>query len=320
MKAERLIKILLLLQHGQTVTTRRMAEELEVSERTIHRDMESLSAAGLPIYAEKGRTGGWRLVDHWKQKLSWLKEQEMLALFLPPAGKIIQDLHMDDGGEDRIQKLLLSLPEQSKKTAWNVWSRIYVDMGTWKDGQEEAGPELDVLKKAVMEDRKVQMIYEKADGTVTKGTICPLGLIAKANQWYVAALNDKGEYRSYKHARVKMVTGTEETFERPVDFHLASYWEESKKHFTRNLPTYAATLRVSPEAYPRLRFTGRFATLDGEGRAGADGWVDQSLSFNTEEEAIGFVTGFGSQVKVIKPEALIEKIKARAQGILDLYK
>ncbi|WP_281657717.1 YafY family protein [Halobacillus sp. Cin3] len=320
MKAERLIKILLLLQHGQTMTTRRMAEELEVSERTIHRDMESLSAAGLPVYAEKGRAGGWRLVDHWKQKLSWLKEQEMLALFLPPADKIIQDLHMDDSGDDRMQKLLLSLPEHSREAARNVWSRIYVDMGTWKKRGEETGPSLDILKKAVMEEKKVQLIYEKADGTVTEGTICPLGLIAKSNQWYVAALNDQGEYRNYKHARVQAVTETDETFERPADFHLASYWEASKKQFTRNLPKYPVTLRVSPEAYRRLFFTPRFVTPDGEGRKGADGWVEQPLLFNTEEEAAGFVTGFGGQVKVLKPEALIGKIKARAQGILDLYK
>ncbi|SDJ19635.1 WYL domain-containing protein [Alteribacillus bidgolensis] len=202
MKAERLIKILLLLQHGEIVSTREIAKELEVSERTVHRDMESLSAAGIPVYAERGQAGGWRLVDNWKQRLSWLKEKEMLSLFLPHAEKIINDLNMGTSSKHIRDKLLLSLPEESKQSAVKLWERVHVDMGTWRNTKIEMNPAMEVMKEAVMNNKKVTIIYKKANGEIRESIVKPLGLVAKSSTWYVISMNNQDEFRSYKITRI----------------------------------------------------------------------------------------------------------------------
>ncbi|UOQ44723.1 YafY family transcriptional regulator [Halobacillus salinarum] len=319
MKAERLIKILLLLQHGELLSTREIAEELEVSERTIHRDMEALSAAGIPVYAERGQAGGWRLVDNWKQRLSWLKEKEMLALFLPHAEKIINDLNMEISSKQIRDKLLLSLPEKSKENAVNLWERVYVDMGTWKNSNSQMLPAMEVMKEAVMSSKKVTLLYKKVNGESTESIVKPLGLVAKSSTWYVVALKTDDEFRSYKLNRIIECELLEESFTRPRDFNLAEHWERSKQQFVQNLPEFRVQVNVSPSAHQRMKFTGRFVQTVHEGKVTDKGWVEQELTFQTEEEAVNFIVGFGSQVKILSPLNLIEKVTERAEEIIDLY-
>ncbi|MCA0970670.1 YafY family transcriptional regulator [Halobacillus litoralis] len=318
MKAERLIRILLFLQHGEKVSTRELAEELEVSERTIHRDMESLSTAGIPVYAERGAAGGWKLIDNWKQKLSWLKEKEVLALFLPQAEKIISDLNMDTSSTDIRDKLLLSIPNGAKESAEKLWSRIHVDMGTWKGGSNESLPALDVLKEAVLNNGIAMILYKKANGDQKNVRIKPLGLVAKSSAWYVVAMNEEDEFRSYKVNRVKECTVTNETFERPADFVLAEHWESSKKQFVKNLPEFQVNVKASRFAQERIHFTGRFVSSQ-KVKKEAEGWAELALTFNSEEEAVNFIVGFGNQVVVCSPHSLRDKVTGRAREILELY-
>ncbi|WP_158290539.1 helix-turn-helix transcriptional regulator [Halobacillus salinus] len=320
MKADRLIKILLLLQHGEKVSTRALSEELEVSERTIHRDMESLSAAGIPVYAERGAAGGWKLVDNWKQRLSWLKEKEVMALFLPHADKVMKDLDMGISSSEIRDKLLLSVPGETKESAGKLWERIHVDMGTWKSSTSETLPAMDVIKEAVMNDTKVKVTYEKANGDVKESIIKPLGLVAKSSTWYVVLLNEADQFRSYRMDRIKACSSLEEPFERPEDFTLAEYWEASKKKFTKSLPEYAVRIVASPIALQRIQFTGRFVRTTYQGEEREDGWTELELSFNSEEEALGFIVGFGDQVKVCSPVSLQDKVRERAEEIIELYK
>ncbi|MCP3027689.1 YafY family protein [Halobacillus sp. A5] len=320
MKAERLIKILLLLQHGEIVSTRELAEELEVSERTVHRDMESLSSTGIPVYAERGQAGGWRLVDNWKQRLSWLKEKEMLSLFLPHAEKILNDLNMDISSKQLKDKLLLSLPETSRESAVNLWERVYVDMATWRNTGNESNSALEVMKEAVMTNKKVTILYKKANGDIRESIVKPLGLVAKSSTWYVIALNKQDEFRSYKNARILECERTEEHFIRPPDFNLPAHWEQSKQQFMQSLPEFRVDVKVSPFAHERMRFTGRFVQSANDGTMTEDGWTELNLTFNSEEEAVNFIVGFGNQVKILSPLDLIDKVTERAREIIELYR
>lgn len=319
MRAERLIKILLLLQHGEIVSAREIAKELEVSERTIHRDMGALSGAGIPIYAERGQAGGWRLVDNWKQRLSWLKEDEMLSLFLPHAEKIINDLNMGPSSKDIRDKLLLSLPEQTKQSAEKLWERIHVDMGTWRKTKIEINPAMEVMKEAVMSNKKVRIIYKKANTETREYVIKPLGLVAKTSTWYVVSMNSYDEFRNYKITRITECELMDEQFNRPRDFKLLDHWEESKKQFVQSLPEFCVKVTVSPFALERIRFTGRFVQVDDE-KVRDHYWTELELTFNTEDEAVNFIVGFGNQVKILSPLNLIDKVKDRAREILGLYR
>ncbi|MGI8316355.1 helix-turn-helix transcriptional regulator [Halobacillus mangrovi] len=318
MKAERMIKILILLQYGETVSTPELAKELEVSERTIHRDMEALSRAGIPVYSQRGKAGGWRLIDDWKQKLSWLKEKELQLLFLPPADKILTDLDIDISSKEVKNKLLLSLPEPSRQQAKSLWERVYVDMGTWKNTQTDITAAMDTLHDAVMNEQKAKIFYKKANGVEKESMIQPLGLVAKASTWYVVAINENGDYRSYKVVRISQISIMDDYFERPADFDLASYWKNSKKSFTENLPKFSVEVKVSSSACKRMMFTGRFVTKVSE-KVTEDGWAYVELTFQTEEEAVNFIIGFGDQILVVSPESLISKVTKRAKEVLSLY-
>ncbi|MEC3883598.1 YafY family protein [Halobacillus sp. HZG1] len=319
MKAERLIKVLLLLQHGEVISTREISKELEVSERTVHRDMESLSAAGIPIYSERGPAGGWRLVDDWKQKLSWLKEKEMMSLFLPHAEKIINDLNMGVSSKKIRDKLLLSFPEETKQSVVKLWERIHVDMGTWKNTQVEANKAMEVMKEAVMNNKKTTINYQKANGEVKEYIIKPLGLVAKSSSWYVVALNKQDEFRSYKINRVIDCVLTDEDFTRPMNFNLSEHWEESKKQFMHSLPKFRVNVKVSSFAHKRIMFSGRFVQTTDNEKITKNDWADLELTFNTEDEAVNFIVGFGNDVKIISPMDLIKKVTDRAREIIDLY-
>ncbi|WP_257352060.1 helix-turn-helix transcriptional regulator [Pseudalkalibacillus decolorationis] len=319
MKAERMMKILILLQYGETISTPMLARELEVSERTIHRDMESLSAAGIPVYSERGKTGGWKLVDDWKQKLSWLKEKEVLSLFLPHAEKLLSDLNMDISTADIRDKLLLSLPEQSRERAMNLWERVYVDMGTWRNEKNDPNPPMDVIQQVVMNNQKVKLDYKKPSGEIKETSIKPLGLVAKGSTWYIVALNENDEYRNYKIGRILKASLIDEYFERPNHFRLADYWEESKKEFVQKLPEFNVNVKASPLVKDRMMFTGRFVRSTHIGKEIKDGWTEMNLNFPTEDEAINFILGFGNQLKVISPDNLINKIKDRAREVLNFY-
>jgi predicted DNA-binding transcriptional regulator YafY len=260
MKVERMIKILLILQFGETITTPMLAKELEVSDRTVHRDIESLSKAGVPVYSERGKNGGWRLVDDWKHKLSWLKEKEVLSFFLPHAEKVLSDLNLDISREDLRKKLLLGLPEHSRKSAMNLWERIYIDLGTWRNTEASPTPNINVLQQAVMSDQIVIITYKKTNGESKEIKIRPLGLVAKGNTWYIIALNYNGEYRNYKVGRIMNATLLDEYFERPNSLILSKYWEESKKAFIQNLPEFEVKVSTSPTVVKRIMFTGRFVS------------------------------------------------------------
>jgi predicted DNA-binding transcriptional regulator YafY len=317
MRADRLLSIMLLLQVHRRITARELARRLEVSERTIHRDMEALSGAGVPVLAERGTGGGWRLLEEYRTNLTGLNEAEVQALFLTKPPRLLADLGLDKASEAALIKVLAALPSGSRHRAEDVRSRIHIDVPGWRPSEESA-PHLPLLQEAVWQERRLRIGYERSDGTVVERIVDPLGLVAKGSVWYLVAAVE-GEPRTYRVSRIQQVELTEEASARPKDFELANYWEQSQVAFRSHLPRYPATVRVHPAIASRVRSGERFSRVAREHAPDADGWIRLEMIFEEEHGAREFVLSFGGQIEVIEPSALREQVVAQAREIVAGY-
>jgi predicted DNA-binding transcriptional regulator YafY len=317
MRADRLLSILLLLQVHRRMTARELARRLEVSERTIHRDMEALGIAGVPVTAERGTGGGWRLLEEYRTNLTGLNEAEIQALFLTKPPRLLADLGLDKASEAALIKLLAALPSMSRRGAEEARARIYVDTGGWRQ-PEETVPLLPMLQEAVWQERKLRLTYTRGEGDSVERLVDPLGLVAKGSVWYLVAGVD-GEPRTYRVARIQAAELLEEPCARPADFHLAAYWEQSTVRFQANLPRYPAMVRVDPVIIAYMRAIGRYARIEREHPPDADGWVPLEMIFEGEHNACEYVLSFGARIEVVAPEALRALVVRAARDILTLY-
>lgn len=317
MRADRLLSILLLLQVHRRMTAGELARRLEVCERTIHRDMEALSAAGVPVTAERGSGGGWGLLEAYRTNLTGLNDVEIQALFLAKPARLLADLGLGQAAEAGLIKLLAALPAAQRQGAEYVRQRIHVDLSGWQRG-EEAIPFLPVLQEAVFQERKLQLVYRRADGAPSQPRVDPLGLVAKGNAWYLVAAVD-GEPRTYRVSRVQDVQVLDEPCVRPAGFDLARHWAQSATLFTANLPRYIATVRASPGAVQRMRGGMRYARILQVNQPDPDGWAEVSIQFETEENAVENIVGYGAEVEALAPPALREQVIRTAESILAFY-
>ena len=319
MRADRLFTIVLLLQSHRQLTSRDLAGRLEVSERTIHRDMEALSGAGIPVVAERGTGGGWSLMGEYRTNLTGLNEAEIQSLFVSKPSRLLADLNLEKAAEGAFLKLLAALPSVYRSGAEHARRRIYVDVTGWNRA-EEAVPLLHALQEAVWQERRVRMIYGRGDcDAPVERTVDPLGLVAKGSVWYFVAGTEGGEVRSYRVSRVQGVEILDEHIVRPPDFDLAAFWENSSAKFRAHLPEYRARVRVRREVVPRLAYAGRFARIEATGEPDAEGWVEVSLRFDVEEMACEYALGFGTQLEVLEPATLRERVLAAAQNVVAFY-
>lgn len=316
MRADRLLSILLLLQVHHRMTARELAKRLEVSERTIHRDMEALSATGVPLTAERGSGGGWRLLENYRTNLTGLSLSEIQALFLTTPTTILADLGLHTASEAALIKLLAALPSLSRQTAEYARQRIYIDATGW-NRSEEAVPTLPILQEAIWQEQKLHITYERAE-TLVERLVDPLGLVAKGSVWYfVAAVED--QVRSYRVSRIRDAQILAQSFCRPPDFDLAAYWSQSIADFKGHLPRYSTTVRVDPSILSYMRLTGRYARIEQICPPDEDGWVRLSIQFEEERGACEYVVSFGSQIEVIEPASLRDKVIQVAESILLHY-
>ncbi|HKS10491.1 MAG TPA: YafY family protein [Pyrinomonadaceae bacterium] len=318
MRADRLLSIVLLLQtHGQ-LSSRTLAERLEVSERTIHRDMEALSFSGIPVVAERGSTGGWSLLGEYRTNLTGLNEAEIQSLFVTQPPKLLADLHLKKASEGALLKLLAALPAMYRQGAEQARRRIHIDTGGWSR-QEEAVPLLPMLQEAIWSERKLRFTYQRGpDCDEVEREVNPLGLVAKGSAWYLVA--GVGEdVRSYRISRIAKAEVVDQSCAIPAGFDLAAFWEQSTTTFKANLPKYVATFRVTPDVFPRLRFAGRFARVGEIVDTDLNGWLVVSVRFDVEEMAVEYALGFGSKLEVLEPRSLREKVIAAAQQVVNFY-
>jgi len=317
MRADRLLSILLLLQVHRRMPARALAGRLEVSERTIHRDMEALSAAGIPVYAERGAGGGWVLPESFRTEVTGLTEAETRALFLATPPRVLADLGLDKASDAAFVKLLAALPAFARRDAEHARQRIYVDAAGWHRGNE-AVPCLATLQDAIWRDRKARIAYRRNDGEAVERTVDPLGLVAKGSRWYLMAGVD-GELRTYRAARIEAAEVGDEPCTRPADFDLARSWTASSAEFVEKLPRYAVTVRIHPDVVRRLWTPGSYAQVEHVGEPEADGWRTARLVLQTEEEACSYALGFGPRMEVVEPAALRERVSRIAGEIVAFY-
>jgi predicted DNA-binding transcriptional regulator YafY len=314
MRADRLVSILLLLQVKGRLTARALAERLEVSERTILRDMDALSSAGVPLTADRGVGGGWQLLDGYETKLTGLTAPEIRSLFFARPPKVLADLGLGESAEAAWLKLEAALPGDARRHAEFVRERILIDPRGWRDSSDSVAS-LPVLLDGVWRERQLRFLYESGLGEPGERLVDPLGLVARGRTWYLIA-SRTGELRTYRVSRIKNARVEDSPSRRPEGFDLATYWEQSAREFREHLPRYYATFLVEPSVLRWVRYRGW--RLEEEVAQGER--VRIRLRFDAEEEGLQFGLSFGADVAVIEPVQLRDKVRAEAERLVRSYK
>lgn len=319
MRADRLISILLLLQARGRLTAGELSQQLEVSERTIYRDLEALGMAGVPIYSEHGPGGGYALLDSYRTTLTGLNEAEVRTLFLSGVYGPLADLGLADALEVALLKLSAALPEAQQRRAERMRQRIHLDAIPWFQTRESV-PYLQTLQEAIWLDQSVRITYRRSDSEVREYTINPYGLVAKSHIWYVVAARDVG-MRVFRVSRIQTLTLTAESFERPPDFDLADFWLEWCRNFETSLQRWPVTMRISPSLAPHLpALWGQWAqTLLDAAPPADDGWREIVVNYDSLEWAANSVLPYGGQIEVIDPPELRKMLIDTATSMVAIY-
>jgi predicted DNA-binding transcriptional regulator YafY len=232
---------------------------------------------------------------------------------------LMADLKLEKASEGALLKLLAALPATYQRAAERARRRIYVDVGGWAR-QEEAVPLLPVAQEAIWLERQLSFSYDRGRDCEPAERLCsPLGLVAKGSVWYLVAAVGT-DVRTYRVSRIIRAEVLKEPAVVPADFDLAGYWQQSAATFKSTLPNYIALFRVAPDAFPFLRFAGRFSRVSDEYETDADGWIRVSVRFDVEEMACQFALSFGSKLEVIEPESLRAKVIQAANETVEFYK
>jgi predicted DNA-binding transcriptional regulator YafY len=305
MRATRLVSLLLLLQTRGLLTAAELAELLEVSVRTVHRDVESLAAAGVPVEAVRGPAGGYRLAGGYRTRLTGLTGDEAEALFA--AGMPGPAAELGLGGELAAArlKLLAALPQELQERATRASRLFHLDTRGWFRA-EDTVPHLPTLATAVWQGCRARIRYREG-GVVVQRTIDPLGLVLKGGAWYLVAHRSAG-MRVYRVSRVASVRTLDEVFERPSAFELAGFWQTWSRSFEETLPRVQVTVRVDEDVRRWLPGEPR---VDEAGRA--------VVAFAHLGDAYRELLRFGSQVEVLEPVELRDRIAATSREVAAMY-
>lgn len=309
MRAYRLLSILLLLQSRGNLTARELAERLEVSRRTIYRDMDALTAAGVPVYAERGNGGGWRLLDNGQTDLPGLDEAQLRALQLGGRRDLLDDLGLREAA-DLVWARLGEMVNQRDPAD----ERLLVDQASWR-GRRDDVSELPVIQRAVFGGRRLQFCYERHDGQVSR-TVDPLGLVAKGSNWYLVAAVG-GQPRTYRVSRVREAVVLSEPAQRPEGFRLRSWWDEQQRDFADRLPRHPVRALARGRAIDWLQAGGWFATIERQSEPRPGGYRELDLTFNSPDSALAWAFISGADVVLLDPPDLREALARQARFIVD---
>lgn len=324
MRASRLVSILMMLQSRGRVSARTLADHLEVSTRTVYRDIDELGAAGVPVVVERGAAGGFELLDGWRTTLTGLTSVESQTLFLSGLPGPAAELGLANTLASAHLKLMGALPREWQAEAQRVSSRFHVDLAAWYRRTKPL-PFLRALADAVWADRWVTVRYESWEGLVERD-LEPLGLVIKAADWYLAALphgkrSKATTPRTYRVANIRELTVNGE-FGRPKRFDLAAYWNESTSRFERELYRETAEIRLSPRGRTLLGSTSA-AVEEAIDRAietvDAHGWLRVTIPIESIGHATRELIGLGTDVEVLGPPALRDSLRATARAVSAVY-
>jgi predicted DNA-binding transcriptional regulator YafY len=304
-RASRLVALLLHLQARGAATASVLADELEVSERTIYRDVADLQAAGVPLWTETGPGGGIRLIEGWRTQLDGLTADEAGALFAAGVPSAVAELGLGTVLTAAQSKVLATLPPELRARAGRMRQRFLVDAPGWFH-HDEPVPCLESVAAAVWSGRRLDLSYLR-DRRSTRRRVDPLGVVLKAGTWYLVAQH-RGRVLTFRVSRIVEARARREHVSRPHDFDLVSYWEESSRSFDRSLLRARVRLRVGPRAQRLLpHLTDPVAAQEALERGSppdADGWIEVELAVESDEVAHEQLTGLGAEVEVLAPMAL----------------
>ncbi|MGW3312252.1 helix-turn-helix transcriptional regulator [Streptomyces sp. NPDC001073] len=324
MRAARLIKMVLLLQSRATMTAAELAQELEVSERTVTRDAQALSEAGVPVYAERGRAGGYRLVGGYRTRLTGLARSEAEVLFLSGVPGALREMGLEDAASAARLKVSAALIPSLSDASHTAAQRFHLDAPAWF--REPRTPDLlPVVADAVWDDRKVVARYRRGDDEVER-PLEPYGLVLKAGVWYLCArVADRDAFRVYRIDRFTAVERQgEERFVRDEGFDLPAFWDERAEQFARSILRAEVVVRLSADGARRLPYAvdpaaAREALKAADAPPNDDGWVTVTLPVESEEVARGQLAELGPEVEVLAPESLRARFATDAARLAELY-
>ncbi|MGW0330524.1 helix-turn-helix transcriptional regulator [Streptomyces sp. NPDC003011] len=322
MRAARLIKMVLLLQSRPSMTAAELARELEVSERTVTRDAQALSEAGVPVYADRGRAGGYRLIGGYRTRLTGLARGEAEALFLSGVPGALREMGLEDAASAARLKVSAALLPSVRDASRTAAQRFHLDAPSWF--KEPKTPEvLPAVADAVWDDRRISARYWRGEGEVVR-ELEPYGLVLKAGVWYLCArVAGRGAYRVYRIDRFTAVDTGEERFTRDEEFDLPGFWEERAEQFARSILRAEVVVRLSRDGARALPYTvdarsAREALEAADGPDG-DGWVTVTLPVESEEVAHSQLAALGPEAEVLAPDSLRARFVTDAARLAALY-
>jgi predicted DNA-binding transcriptional regulator YafY len=354
-RADRLVSLVLLLQARGHVTAAALARELEVSVRTVYRDLAALSAAGVPVLAESGPGGGCRLLDGYRFPLRGLRPEEAEALLILGVPGALGELGLEGAAAAAHHKIRVTTGQREPDGGASP-ALVHLDMPRWFRSHEEV-PHLRTLAEALRRHRRVAIAYQKAapaadapgpasgrkdapgadvpdpvparkaparkaPARASTRAVGPLGLVNKAGAWYLVAVARGGRVSVFRAGRISAARILDEPFERPAGFELARFWERWSAEFVSSRPKLPVRLRASPQAlaaFGEVFGDDARPALDAAEPPDERGWQAVTLSFEHELAAAHRLAGFGGQVEVLSPPSVRTLLVTAAQEILDRY-
>lgn len=327
MRASRLLAILLALRVRGQVGAAQLAAEHEVSLRTIYRDFESLSAAGVPVYSVRGRSGGYRLVDGFRGTVSALSDDEAGALAFAGLPGPAAELGLGSVLAAAQLKLLAALPAELRTRASQVGERFLLDAPGWL-AEPEAPPLLATVADAVWTERELTMRYQRtSDSGPVDRTVAPLGLVLKAGHWYLAAAPSEdgtttAPARTYRISRVLSASSGEQQITRPDGWTLDAFWADYQASYARRIYRDRATVRLGPRARQLSFLLGRIPAAVATAEASdvdPAGWVTTDVPIESIEHGLHALLQLGDEVEVLAPDELRERVAATVRVLADRY-
>ncbi len=320
MRASRLLAILMLLQTRGRMTAEALATEFEVSVRTIYRDIDQLSAANVPVYADRGPNGGFALLEGYRTELTGMTPAEAETLFLAGLPGPAAELGLGGALAAAQLKLTAALPERTRASARRVAERVHLDPVGWFRSAEEARL-LPAIAQAVLDERVVEIRYKMGASSVRR-RVEPLGLVLKAGIWYLVA-QVGAQTRTYRVSQMLELTVAEQRFPRPADFDLAAAWSAAARAYERGVYREQAVLRLSPRGMRRIEALGapvaRAAAETAE-RPDKAGWRRATIPIESIDQAASELLRLGGDVEVLEPPELRQRITDRADAVTRVYR
>jgi predicted DNA-binding transcriptional regulator YafY len=301
------------------LTAQQLAQRLEVSERTIYRDIDALSAAGIPVYTQTGVNGGVFLDENYRISLTGFSRTELQSLFVATDAGPLADLGL--AKEESLLKLFAALPAIQRHEVERVRGRFFIDPNNWFQIVETTSV-LPVLQQAVWEDRTIQVTYQPVEGSVGERLLEAHALVAKANIWYLVGRKPGGSLRNFRVSRFEQVALTDEHFQRDQNFDLPTYWKATCEQFEQiskeHSPPYVVLLRVHPRMFWYFPgyMEGRYEKV---GAPDGEGWITVRVVFDSLDHARTQVLGFGTNAETLEPAELSETVIETAAAILKFH-